>query len=73
MNRAEGNDILAMQKLGLGKFSQMTITAALVATGDLAVMKSLNPLEKVPGEKTDPSRIRVWRSDFAAGNSGMHA
>lgn len=69
MTRDEGNDILTMQKLGLGRFGQMTINAALAATGDLAVMRRLNPMERVPKERSTPGQIRVWRSAHAAGNS----
>lgn len=74
MTRAEANDILTMQKLGLGRFGKATINAALVATGDLAVMTRLNPMEQAPQKKTEvPGQIRVWRSSLAAGNSGVHA
>lgn len=73
MTRDEGNDILAMQKLGLGKFSTSTINAALAATGDLVVLHRLSPMQKAPRLPGEPGEIRVWRSPLAAGNSGVHA
>lgn len=73
MNRAEANDILTMQRLGLGRFGRATIDAALVATGDLAQMNRLDPLEKAPQRVNAVGQIRVWRSAVAAGNSMVSA
>lgn len=73
MNRAEANDILSMQKLGIGKFSASTINAALAATGDLTVLQVLLPQKKVPDAMDVPGQIRVWRSPVAAGNSRVSA